>query len=299
MTSTRTPSRMRWLLIVIFLLLSSVLVVGGVLLRAYSGGALGPRDAARVLFRTGMAVIQRGQVQATTRGGYTNVIFLHHSVGNNLINQGEMRSLFQQAGIDFWDQGYRYDGLRNPQGQVTSFWYPVPGDNTDPDGLATVFAQTPRGLPVNALSGLLQHEVIIFKSCYPNSNINSAEHLQTLQQLYLGMRATIARQPDKIFVLLTTPPLNPAETTAENAQYARAMAEWMLSDAFTGGLENLFVFDFYSLLAENDPASPEYGMLRAAYREGADSHPNAAANQAIAPQVVNFVIQSIEVFQRE
>jgi hypothetical protein len=275
-----------------------VLAVG--LLVAYrliSGRSMGLKETARIAFRTGMGVLRRGEVQASTRGEYTNVFFLHHSVGNNLINQGNLREQFQQAGIDFWDQGYRYDGMRGPDGQDTGFWYPVPGDNTDPDGLARVFAQQPRRLPVNALSGLLQHEVIIFKSCYPNSSINGPEQLASLQQMYLGMRATIEQHPDRIFILLTTPPLNPAETQLEQARYARALSEWMLSDEFVGDLENLYVFDFYSLLAENDPASAEYGMLRAAYRNGADSHPNAAANQAIAPVLVDFVLTSIQAYR--
>ena len=125
------------------------------------------------------------------------------------------------------------------------------------------------------------------------------EHLQSLQQLYTGMRASMAQHPEKIFVLLTSPPLNPAETTAENARYARQMAEWLLSEDFRGGQENLFVFDFYSLLAENDPSSADYGMLRAPYRDGADSHPNAAANQAIAPQLVDFVTASITQYLQE
>lgn len=299
MKTGRMPARFRIIISLLFVVLCAAAVGGIVLLRQFSDGGIGPREAARVMLRTGMAVVKRGEVQATTHGEYTNVIFLHHSVGNNLINQGNLRQLFQQQSIDFWDQGYLYDGLRDPSGQVTGFWYPVPGDNTDPDGLARVFAQQPRALPVNALSGLLQHEVIIFKSCYPNSNISSMEHLQSLQQLYTGMRASMAQHPEKIFVLLTSPPLNPAETTAENARYARQMAEWLLSEDFRGGQENLFVFDFYSLLAENDPSSADYGMLRAPYRDGADSHPNAAANQAIAPQLVDFVSASITQYLQE
>lgn len=296
---TTIASRRGLLTVVITLVVLGLIAMaaGLLVMRAVTEGSFGLRDSAGVTYRTALAVLRRGEVQATTRGAYTNVIFLHHSVGNNLINQGGMREQFQQAGIDFWDQGYRYDGLRGPDGVKTGFWYPVPADNTDPDGLARVMAQDARSLPVNALSGLLQHEVIILKSCYPNSNIGGAEKFQALQDLYMGMRATMDAHPEKIFILLTTPPLNPAETNLDNARQAREMAQWLASDTFVGGRQNVFVFDFYTLLAENDASSPEYGMLRAAYRDGADSHPNAAANQEIAPLLVDFVLESIETYR--
>ncbi len=296
---TTITSRRRLLTAVVILAVLGLIAVVAVLLvmRAVTEGSFGLRDSAGVTYRTALAVLRRGEVQATTRGAHTNVIFLHHSVGNNLINQGKVREQFQQAGIDFWDQGYRYDGLRDPSGVKTGFWYPLPADNTDIDGLARLMAQEPKSLPVNALSGLLQHEVIMLKSCYPNNNFNGAEGFQQFQEMYLGMRATMDAHPEKIFVLLTTPPLNPAETNMENARLAREMAAWLASEAFIGGRQNVFVFDFYTLLAENDPASPEYGMLRAAYREGADSHPNAAANVEIAPLLVDFVLESIETYR--
>ncbi len=300
MTTTTLSNRKKWLWLAALSILAVVVAAAALLgARRLAGEAFGLRESARIALGTGMAVLQRGDVLAGTRGEYTNVFFLHHSVGMNLVDQGNLRELFQQAGVDFWDQGYRYDGMRGPDGQDTGFWYPVPNDNTDPDGLARVLAQQPRGLPVNALSGLLQHEVIILKSCYPNSSIADAAQMDALKALYVRMRNTMDRHPDRLFILLTTPPLNPAETRLENARYAREMSEWLLSEEFQGGRANLRVFDFYSLLAENDPASPEYGMLRATYRDGADSHPNAAANRAVAPQFAQFVLDAIDGYRGE
>ena len=70
-----------------------------------------------------------------------------------------------------------------------------------------------------------------------------------------------------------------------------------MSDEFRQGRANLFTFDLFGRLAESDAAAPDADMLRADYRNGPDSHPNAAANQAIAPQVVQFVTQSVEQFK--
>src|SRR5262245_61826610 len=44
-------------------------------------------------------------VRGYSRGQFTNVVFLHRSVGHNLIEQGNVRPLFAAAGYSFWDQG--------------------------------------------------------------------------------------------------------------------------------------------------------------------------------------------------
>ena len=100
-------------------------------------------------------------VSSYRHGDFTDIIFLHHSVGHNLIEQGRVREKLAAAGYDFWDHDYNYPGLRGPDKQVRGYDYNIPDDNTDPDGLARIFTQRPYGLPLNAFSGLLQHEVIV------------------------------------------------------------------------------------------------------------------------------------------
>ena len=239
----------------------------------------------------GLAVLDRQSVVAKSNGAYTNIIFLHHSTGNNLIEQGGVRDLFAESGYDFWDHHYNPTGLRDPSGQLTGYSYRIPRDNTDPDGLARIFAQRAYPLPVNALSGLLQHEVIAFKSCFPASNITSDVQLQQYKDWYLGMRDVMDRHSDRVFVVMSPPPLNPAATTPEAAARARAFADWLTSDAYLAGHPNVFTFDFFDHLAEDDPAAPDYNMLRAEYRlEGGDSHPNQRANEAVGPAFAEAVM---------
>jgi hypothetical protein len=228
-------------------------------------------------------------VKADSRGDFTNVIFLHHSVGHNLIAQGNLRELFQQNSFALWDQDYIGEGLTAPDGSRTGYSYPIPSDNTDPDGLAVLFDQPLYGVPVNALSGLMEHEVIMLKSCFPNSQITSNEQLQKFKDYYISVRAFMQKHPEKLFIILTQPPLNPAETNLENAARARQLADWMKSEDFIQGTPNLAVFDFFDLLAEDDGTSSEFNMLRAAYRTANDSHPNQAANETIAPLLSDFV----------
>jgi hypothetical protein len=169
------------------------------------------------------------------------------------------------------------------------------GGNTDPEGLAVLFAQPVHDSPDNAFSRLLQHEVLLFKSCFPNSAIRSDEGLEQRKTWYLQMRDVIDQHPDRIFIFLTTPPLHPEKTTPEDAARARALVNWLQSDEFLAGRPNLFVFDFFDLLAD-----PETNVLRTEYQrdpDSTDSHPNTLANQTIGPLFVGFVDKAVQTYR--
>lgn len=241
------------------------------------------------------AVRDQDAIQSTD--DFTNIVFLHHSVGKNLIQQGAVRERFSQAGYEFWDHGYNFStGLVRPGGNRTGYSYVIPDDNTDPDGLAKVFEQRVYAVPLNAFSGLLQHDVIAFKSCFPVSDIRSDEQLEEYKAHYLRIRKVVDAHPDRIFIVVTQPPLNPAATDPGGAVRARALANWLTSGEFLNGHPNLFAFDFFGYLAEGDPAASDFNMLRAEYREGGDSHPNELANQEVAPIFIDFILNAIETY---
>lgn len=241
------------------------------------------------------AVLQGDTVEP--HGDFTNVIFLHHSVGRYIINQGRVRQRLTAAGFQFWDHDYNWEGLIAPDASRTGYSYVIPGDNTDPDGLAQLFAQPVRRRPINAFSGLMQHEVIAFKSCFPASDIANAAQLERYKIWYRGMRDVMDQHPDRIFIVVTPPPLNPAATDAETAARARAFADWLTSDQFLDNHVNVFTFDLFDLLAEGDSSAPDANMLRADYREGDDSHPNELANRTIGPLFADFIIESVQSYR--
>jgi hypothetical protein len=271
------------------LLLALVVALGGFAgARRVSGQGLGLTRFVNI----GKALLNRGSVLALNRGNYTHVIFLHHSVGNNLIEQGDLRGRLAAAGMQLSDHGYNYEGLRRPDGSYAGYSYNVPDDNTDPSGLANIFEQKVYDLPLNTLSDLLQYEVVVLKSCYPNSDIRSDAQLAQMQADYLRIRAVMDRHPDKLFIVVTQPPLNPAATDLDTARRARALAEWLKSDNFVAGHANLAVYDLFDQLAEGDASASDANMLRNVYRDGADAHPNRAANERIAPLLADFVAQT-------
>jgi hypothetical protein len=246
----------------------------------------------------GLAILNRQSVAATTQGTYTNVIFLHHSTGHNLITQGNVRERFTEESFDFWDHDYNWPGLRKPDGSEAGYSYRIPDNNTDPDGLYRIFTQRVYRLPLNAFSGLLQHEVIVFKSCFPASDITSDEQLQQYKDWYLEMRVIMNQHPDKVFVVMSPPPLNPAATTPKAAARARAFADWLTSKAYLEDYPNVFAFDFFNQLAESDPAALDYNMLRQDYRDGEDSHPNQTANEAVGPVFAEVLIEAVYRFRK-
>ena len=216
------------------------------------------------------------------------IIFLHHSCGHNLIEEGGVREGLTALGYEFYDHGYNDDGLRLADGSYTGTHFDVPGDNTDPDGIAAIFSQPLHDPPDTTFSHLMQYDVIIFKSCFPTSNIGSDEQLDEFKGYYLTVRDRIDQYPDKLFIVVTQPPQVPGASDAAEGRRARALADWLASEEFLGGRSNVFTFDFFDLLAGDD------NFLRSGYRyDDEDGHPNARANGEIGPQFVAFVDEAI------
>ena len=246
--------------------------------------------------RTGLILMVAGLIWSLAWGWAlaqepVRIIWLHHSCGENLINEGGVREGLTALGYEFYDHGYNDEGLRLADGSYAGYNFDVPGDNTDPDGLAEIFRQPLHDPPDNTFSYLMQYDVIAFKSCFPTSNIASDEQLAEYQSYYLEMRARMAQYPDKLFVVVTQPPQVPGSSDPDEARRARALADWLSSDRFLGGQANIVTFDFFGYLAGED------NFLRPEYRyDDYDAHPNERANREIGPRFVEFLDRAIRDF---
>jgi len=212
------------------------------------------------------------------------IIFLHHSCGANLIEEGQVREGLTTLGYEFFDHGYNGDGLRLADGTWTGENFNIPDDNTDPDGFGVIFSQPLHDPPDNTFSYLMQYDVIAFKSCYPASNIGDDQQLADYQSYYLTIQDTADRHPEKLFVIVTPPPQVPNNTADDETRRARAFTDWLASDEYLGGHDNLVTFNFFDLLSNDDD------VLRRDYRvDQWDAHPNTEANQEIGPIFVTFL----------
>ena len=216
------------------------------------------------------------------------VIFLHHSCGSNLIHQGDVREGLTALGYEFYDHGYNGEGLCLANGSNSGTNFNVPGDNTDPDGFATIFSQHLNDPPDNTFSYLMQYDVIMFKSCYPASNISNDAQLDDYKSYYLSIRDRMDQYPEKLFIVVTQPPLVPNDTDSASADRARRFVNWLKSDEYLSGHPNVYVFDFFGELADSN------NVLKSEYRmDEYDSHPNDRANRAIGPIFVSFIDSAI------
>ncbi|HST04770.1 MAG TPA: hypothetical protein VLQ48_08540 [Chloroflexia bacterium] len=261
-------------------------------------------------------------MQHPSRDARLRILFLHHSVGRNLIRQGGVRELVAEqnrrygTAHEFWDHDYNDLGLTGPSGERVNRSFDIPDDNTDPVGLDLLFSQpvhTPRD---NALSHLLTFDVVVLKSCFPASAIDSLAQLEKYQQHYLALREKVSFHPNILFIVMSPPPLVPRPlmgallspgsrwmwTNQGDADRAREFSRWLISEEFCGGLPNFASFDLFDLLAEDAGVKQNRNMLRAEYRSGRlgqDAHPNEHANRLIAPVFVAALWESIERFRQQ
>jgi len=272
--------------------------------------------------------------QTTAREG---LVFIHHSVGNNWLNSGLHDALLAKDyvgqrndiyyGVAVAPDAGRPGSLGSPSGDYTDMSHWILWFN---DYLGSVKShKTPYGFDkiISRLSdyvGVLKtqggangfNRIIIFKSCYPNSNIGSDgtepgdpfDSLPTLANYqavyrhsdgpghtythngntYKPLEDVFAENPDVLFIAITAPPLHyaPVDATNDgNAHRARVFNNWLQNEwlanyhAAHPGLNNVVVFDLFNVLAYSDDHPSHPNRLKAEYGgESGDSHPNDAAN---------------------
>jgi hypothetical protein len=239
--------------------------------------------------------------QGTVKQDLTNLFFLHHSTGDGIVVEGDMRGTINaynsqhKTSFAFWDHEYNSQGLRDPSGQLTGTNYAIPGDNTDPDGLHQLWTSQQSDWQAARNKILNNHEVIAFKSCFPASAIAGASELNQRKTWYLAMRGFFDTRKDKLFVVMSTPPLHRLDTSATEAKNARAFADWLCSSTYLSGHPNVKCFDLFDHLAHPDDGSAAANMLKYSYEidhSSSDSHPNQLANQTVGPIFATFLINA-------
>jgi hypothetical protein len=143
--------------------------------------------------------------------------------------------------------------------------------------------------------------------------MGSATEYQTVanaKRIYLDLLDYFSAHREKLFVVITAPPLLSSDTSPEQAVNARAFNSWLAEDWLAAyPYQNVAVFDFYNVLTSNagDPNTNDLGAsggnhhrLRggqveyvnsqggntSAYAENGDSHPTSAGNRKATGEFV-------------
>jgi hypothetical protein len=220
-----------------------------------------------------------------------NLIFIHHSCGENWLNDGLCQALN--------DNGYHvadiYYGWREY------------GDHTDTADWPMWFTDEVMGPVYRELNAMTaqnaippaagENGIVMFKSCFPNSDVGTGMEDETA--VYESLLPYFSEHPDKLFILVTPPPMirisHPAVT--------RALCDW-LCDRDTGWLSrlttgNVFVFDFYNVLTHPDAhhrflnGQEEHTSVEGAdtlyYDSGGDDHPDREGNRKAAQEFIGLL----------
>lgn len=208
------------------------------------------------------------------------ILFIHRSVGHNLIKEGDLRPLLKQHDIELDDYDNNLGELTHSGGTVSKGDIVMPGNNTNPDNLADYFS--------NWKELLDSYDTIMIKSCYPNSHVKDEQQLETIKAQYTSIIDAF-RKHNKPLIILTTPPLRPLFTNETEAMLANKLTAWLVDSAD----KQLAVIDFHNLLAEE--TGRHNGMLKSNFRRllPFDNHPNRKANRLLGPQIVGLIAQTM------
>jgi len=202
------------------------------------------------------------------------ILFIHRSVGQHLLIYGDLRAKLEVKGIKLDDYNNNAGTLTQNDGTTDNSVISMPGNNTNPDNLEAFFS--------NWNGVLNNYNLIMTKSCYPNSHIKSDEQLEKIKTQYTSI-INAFNNHKKSLLILTTPPLRPITTNNSEAERADELANWLVNQA----KGNIHVFDFRKMLAN------KRGMLKAGYRHWSmpwDNHPKAIAHKTIAPQLATYIM---------
>lgn len=258
------------------------------------------------------------------------LLFIHHSSGGQLFadvgsekerancilethpNGGGLRKLLMTAGYEIHEASYGSEV----------------GENTDLfDWLPKLESKMDRVLRVDendrALPEGQTHQVVIFKSCYPNNRFegegtepgDSRGPALTVTNAKATMRALLplfAKHPEVLFVYFTAPPNSPnpkampiyryaidtlrggrmGRALASQAALARRFNAWVVSkDGWLAdySAQNVVIYDYYETLTEHGKSD----LSAFASGDGTDNHPASAGNQKAASEFVPFLNRAV------
>lgn len=155
----------------------------------------------------------------------------------------------------------------------------MPGSDTHPSNYTELFSD---GYTSEFKDFVMSHDVVVIKSCYPNSDIKDDTELAKIKKEYTTIAGFFGDRPEKKLIIMTSPPLRPTSTTSANAARAGQLVDWLKSTELA---KNVSVFDFFHLLSGSD------NYLKKEYRRfiWLDNHPNKKASDRIAQKWLKYV----------
>lgn len=267
------------------------------------------------------------------------LIFIHHSTGENWLadENGGLGPALQANNYFVSDTYYGWTVNGDAIGDRTdigNWWEWFRGSNSE-TYLQALYTESDQMTSYSRMATNPggENEIIMFKSCFPNSHLSgnpddpptsgenpmrgvdygSAPEAYTVANakgIYNDLLVYFAAHPEKLFIVITSPPLWEGETNATEAANARALSNWLVNDwlmSYAGS--NVAVFDFYNVLTSNGGDSDTHDIGSesgnhhrwrnnaiqhthplnnnfSAYAYEGDSHPTAAGGQKATAEFI-------------
>lgn len=268
------------------------------------------------------------------------LIFIHHSCGENWLADWDGGLGLALRNNSYFVSDTNYGWGPDSIGDLTDighWWLWFCGSNST-TCLDALYTESTRSW--DFYSRLLtdpggENEIILFKSCYPNSHLSGnpndsptsnnnplrgqdcwSEHhtVANAKGIYNDLLTYFATRRNKLFFVITAPPLVENDTDTEHAANARALNNWLVNDWLDSySYHNVSVFDFYNILTSNGGNSNttdsawetgnhhrwwnnDVQHIQTVDRDTAayptdewDSHPNSVGNQKATDEFIEFL----------
>ncbi len=231
------------------------------------------------------------------------LIFIHHSTGQNWLddNNGGLGIALRENNYFVSDTNYGWGP--NSIGDSTDIpdWLTWFGSENTTTYMTALYNES--GTHSSYSRGTLsdpggENEIIMFKSCFPNSDLwgtpddlpSPPDYPLTVgnaKYVYNQLLLYFEAHPDKLFVVITAPPL----IDGTHAANARAFNQWLMNDWLSQNnytLKNVAIFDLYNVLTgpdnhhrfNNNAVEHIFtqGMNTLYYPTGGDDHPSQTGN---------------------
>lgn len=233
------------------------------------------------------------------------ILFLHHSTGWNIWLGKTNKYLYKLTGKSDVTASFKKIASGNAANyEITEMFFPKSspyGWKNYPFDYYNIWVRNAGNQPymeeptLEMLTG--QYEVIIFKHCYPVSNIlpdtgipdigSEEKRLENYKLQYEALKTKMNGFPDNKFIIWT-PAVNVKNLISEDeARRTKQFHDWIINEWDVKG-DNIFVWDFYNYETEGEL------YLKDEYSAGENnSHPNVEFSARIAPLFSEFIARVI------
>lgn len=236
----------------------------------------------------------------------TKIVFLHHSTGQSIWIGKTNRYIYKfTKRNDVQSYFSKYNSSNKTNYLITERSFPAMepyGWQNYPFDYYNIWVKNSGDNPFMNEPTLelltKEYDVIIFKHCYPVSNIledtgnpdiNSKERrIENYKLQYNALKKKMHEFPQNKFIVWTPAVMPKSILPEDKAQRTKEFYQWMIN-AWDDYGDNIFIWDFYKYETEGGL------FLKDEYSTGLnDAHPNKQFAGRIAPLFSQFIINVIE-----